>query len=189
MVTSPTLRGKIISSLLKEFTMAEATDSERVVFILCEWTAGTWVYFSIDRFLAGKTLTGMLLAALAILFAIAGVKWPALKLKLGTKFSSLTASVEQVASKRQYRRVIYSAIVVALLVSIGIRVYHYYHRQAAEVPAQPSSSPPLPQSQQPAAPPQATTKDTTTPISATKDQQSRSSTTKKKRIAGFGPTV
>ena len=75
----------MISSLLREFIMADATDSERVVFILCEWTAGTWVYFSIDRFLAGKTLTGILLAALAIFFAVAGVKWPAVKLKLGAK--------------------------------------------------------------------------------------------------------
>jgi hypothetical protein len=56
----------MISSLLKGLSMAE-TDSERVIFILCEWTAGTLVYFSIDRLLAGETIKGIILGVLATL--------------------------------------------------------------------------------------------------------------------------
>src|SRR5258708_28262259 len=118
----------MISSLLEEFIMPDATDSERVVFILCEWTAGTWVYFSIDRFLAGKTLTGILLAALAVLFAILGVKWPALKLKLGAKSSNVTPTIERIASNRLHRRLIYSAIVIVIVASVALRIYRHYHK-------------------------------------------------------------
>ena len=128
--------------------MADSTDGERVVFILCEWTAGTLVYFSIDRFLAGKTSTGILLGALAILFAVVGVKWPVLKLKLGTKFSKVAATIEQIASNRLYRRVIYGAIVIAILATVGVRVYDRYHgslRVEAPTIVQPPPSPPAQQ--------------------------------------------
>ncbi len=113
----------MISSLLEEFIMADATDDEKVVFILCEWTAGTLVYFSIEQSLAGKTLPGILLGALAILFAIAGVKWPAIKMTLGARFASI---VERNASNPLYRRTIYAVIAVVLLVSVGAKVYNFY---------------------------------------------------------------
>src|ERR1700687_2217986 len=113
----------MISSLLKDLIMADATDGERVVFILCEWTAGTWVYFSIDRFLAGKTLTGICLGALAILFAVAGVKWPSLKLRLGLRFSRFAAITEQIASDYRYR----TAGIIILTVGIMLMLSFYLH--------------------------------------------------------------
>jgi sulfatase modifying factor 1 len=127
----------MISFLLKELSMAEATDDEKVVFILCEWTAGTWVYFSILEFLAGKTSTGVLLAILAILFAVAGVKWPAIKVKLGTQFPKVA---EQISSNRVYRRIIYSAIAILLVVSAGTSLYRRHHKDQGAVSHAPAPS-------------------------------------------------
>jgi hypothetical protein len=118
----------MISSLLKGLGMPEA-DDERVIFILCEWTAGTLVYFSILGFLAGEVLKGIILAVLAVLFAVVGVKWPAIKQKTNSRFSQFAPSVERIARNRLYRRTIYSGITFAILLSGGLRVYHYYYHR------------------------------------------------------------
>jgi hypothetical protein len=114
------------------------TDDERVILILCEWTAGTFVYFSIERFLAGKNSTGTLLAILAILFAIVGVKWPAIKLKAQSPFPNFPSAVERIARQTLYRRFIYTALAIALLASVGTGLYRHYYPHSSPIQ---SSSP------------------------------------------------
>jgi hypothetical protein len=136
-LSSPTLRGyDDLISLLEGLFVAE-TDCDKVVLILCEWTAGTFVYFSVERFLVGKNSAALVLAVVAIAFAIVGVKWPVVKLKAQSQFPTIPPLVERIAGSRIYRRVIYAVIAIALLASVGSRVYHHYYQS---FPVEPSSA-------------------------------------------------
>jgi hypothetical protein len=129
----------MISALLDHLMADDATDAEKVVFILSEWTAGTWIYFSILDFVAGKIKTGTLYAALAVCFAILGVKWPYVKAKIGLRLASF---VERIA--RKYRGAIYCVIVIALLVSVGVQIYRHYQNGTKEHQApEPTSKGPV----------------------------------------------
>jgi hypothetical protein len=118
----------MISLLLDHLMADDATDGEKIVLILCEWTAGTWVYFSILDFRDGVMVTGTLFAALAIIFAVLGVKWRSAKAIAGPRLASI---VEGVASNRLYRWPIYTAIGIAVAASVSIRVYHHYRRPSS----------------------------------------------------------
>ena len=116
----------MIPALLGKFMPDPKTDDEKVILILCEWTAGGWVYFSQDRLLSGKTVPGLVFAILAIAFAIVGVKWPTIKPKISQR---LTLAIEQLAHKRLYRQVIYGVLVFTTLLAVGMRLYRWHLSQ------------------------------------------------------------
>ena len=60
--------------------------------------------------------------SLSLISHIVGIKWPQIKPNIGPHFASF---VEGIASKVWYRRLIYAATVIAILASIGIRVYRH----------------------------------------------------------------
>ncbi len=114
----------MISLILDHLMADDATDGEKIVLILSEWTAGTWVYFSILDFRDGNPITGTIFAALAIIFAVFGVKWRYVKTIVGPRLASF---IEGIASNRLSRGIVYSVIAVALLLSIGFQVYRHYY--------------------------------------------------------------
>lgn len=128
----------MIATFLKDCLMAESTDDEKVMFILCEWTAGTFIYFSVERFLAGDNRKCVILAILAILLAIVGVKWSFIK-SLSPSFLPTTEAT--IAKNRWYMWVILSVLTVAVVVSAGTRIYRHYH---GDPEAKTSNPPPIP---------------------------------------------
>jgi len=79
-------------------------------------------YFSIEQFLSGHTAKGIVLAVLAILFALLGVKWRVIK----SWFPQLLSAVERTVGNRLYRRAIHFLLVAVILLSIGTKVYELY---------------------------------------------------------------
>jgi hypothetical protein len=71
---------------------------------------------------------------------IVGIYWSWIKSKTGPRFA---ARLEQIASnRRRYKWVIGIVIVIALLASIGIRVYRHYHTNPNIMSASSTQSPP-----------------------------------------------
>jgi hypothetical protein len=65
----------------------------------------------------------------SIFFHLLGTKWPRIKPLIGPRFA---LAFERITSNRSYRRVIYSAMVIAILVSIGFRIYRHYYSYAIQ---------------------------------------------------------
>jgi hypothetical protein len=98
--------------------------NEQAVFILCEWTAGAWVFGAVESLREGKPIWLVLLfVVLAIFFAVFGVTWPTFKLKLGSKFSQFISTVERISSDYRYRTVgkVLLAVAVALILTSYLR--------------------------------------------------------------------
>jgi hypothetical protein len=111
--------------LSRDLIVSIETPSDKAVFLLCEWTAGALIFGFIEGLATDRSVvTQGIYAILAVVFAVVGVTWPTLKLKVRPRFAS---SVERVANSRLYRRLIYAVLAIALFLSVSTRTYHYYH--------------------------------------------------------------
>jgi hypothetical protein len=117
---------------------------DKAVMAFLEIVAFALGWNGIDRLLDGKsllTIIPILVASIAISYA--GFKWPQIKAKLGPRFAS---PVDRIAGNRLYRRVIYAVIAIAIVASLSIGSYRYYHKPAiVAAPSAPQpTSPPIP---------------------------------------------
>jgi hypothetical protein len=91
-------------TLLRDLFMSVETSADKAVFMLCEWTAGALIFGFIEGISTNKPIgTLSAYAALAILFAIAGVVWPRVKATLRVRYSKFVSRVEQIAGDYRYR--------------------------------------------------------------------------------------
>ncbi len=113
---------------------SELPSGDMAVYVFLEMIALAFVFGAVDAGVSGKpwyVWAGC--SVLAVLFFLAGIKWPQIK------------RLERIGSNRLYRRVIYSVIVSALLVSVGIRVYRHPSTEITKpVEPNPRSSPASP---------------------------------------------
>jgi hypothetical protein len=86
------------------------------------------VFAAIDWLIGGKPIGAAIgFISLAIFFALVGVLWPQIKLKIRPQF---VAGLERIAGNRRYRWLV-GFIAVALVVSIGVGIYRHYQRPIA----------------------------------------------------------
>jgi len=95
------------------------TTGEQAVFLLCEGTAWTLIYFAIQSFIAGEIWEGIFFIVLAVLFAVVGIQWPKIKPKLGSRLSR----IEDLATDYRYR----ATVVFAAAVTIAVLFSSYIH--------------------------------------------------------------
>jgi hypothetical protein len=111
--------------LLRDIFMSDEFPSgDKAVYIFLEMIALGFALGAVESLLRGDVWwkwSGALL--MGVIFLIAGVKWPQVKAQVGPRFATL---VERVAGDRLYRRVVYSAIAIVLLISVGFRIYRHY---------------------------------------------------------------
>jgi hypothetical protein len=139
----------------------------------------------VDRLLAGTSLFIVIpIFTATILTSYTGFKWTRIRAAIGPRFAS---AVERITGNRLYRRIIYSVIIIAVLVSVSYRVYHYYRNNltanakeppkgvAAATQNDPSPTPQNTQSQQ--ASPQQEQNAPTKPMKPKKQRKAAPTTT------------
>lgn len=125
----------MISGLL-EVLMSNDSQGDKAVFLVCEGTAWTWLYFAVDWLIAGKPIvTVFTFVGLGVFFAVLGVKWPTMRIRLGSRFSGFANAFENIASDYRYR----TTGVIFLIFSAAIMVSFYLHsiRQDIDMYAKP----------------------------------------------------
>jgi hypothetical protein len=130
----------MIVAALKGLVMADDVPTpEQMVPSLLHAVMWACMFGAVDAVIARKpwpVWVGAL--ALSLTSHIVGIKWPQIKPRVGPRFASI---LERIASNRLYRRAIYFAIAIALLVSIGTAGYRYYHKSATVEVPQPAPQP------------------------------------------------
>jgi Sulfatase-modifying factor enzyme 1 len=113
-----------MTSLLRGFFMSDElpTESTGVKSFLHTLTWAFAFAFADALVLKHWVISGICLLV-AIICHITAIYWDKIKLTLGP---SLTALAENIARNRFYRWLSYSVVVIAILVSGGIRLYHTY---------------------------------------------------------------
>ncbi len=96
--------------------MADLSPGEQAIFLLCEGTAWTCIYFSFEAFKGGEAGQGTLFGILAVLFAVAGVQWPNIKAKLSRRIQNFGSGIEHIASDYRYR----TGAILTVLLGIAI---------------------------------------------------------------------
>jgi hypothetical protein len=90
------------------------------------------IFGAVDTVIAGKhwpVWAGAL--ALSLISLIVEKNWQQIKPTLCPRIAS---TVERIANRRVYRRVIYVVIVIALLTSVGIHIHHDYFGNVTQPP-------------------------------------------------------
>jgi hypothetical protein len=109
---------------LKGFFMSEGPPTgDRAVSTFLDYVALACIFGFVDALIAGKWLIALVALGAAVIFHIIGIKWAQIKLKVGTRFA---AGVDRIAKDFRYRRIVYAAIAIILLVSIGVRIFRHY---------------------------------------------------------------
>jgi hypothetical protein len=97
---------------------------DRAVSTFLDYVALACIFGFVDVLIAGKWLISFGALAAAIIFHIVGIKWPEIKLKVGTRVAT---GVDRVANDRRYRR---SMVVLLVIVGLffGVMWFRRIHR-------------------------------------------------------------
>lgn len=102
----------------------EFPSGDKAVYIFLEMIALGFALEAVASFMRGDVWWRWIGAlVLGVLFLVAGVKWLQIKLLIAPRLVSI---LEHVANNRLYRRAIYTAIVLAILLSSGFGIYRRY---------------------------------------------------------------
>src|SRR6266852_4417238 len=93
---------------------------DRAVSTILDYIALACIFGFVEQLLAGKYWRSAAALVAAVIFHVIGIKWPKIKPKIS---ATVTTSVERIASNRLSRRVIYFAIAIVLLITVGVKVY------------------------------------------------------------------
>jgi hypothetical protein len=121
-------------SPLGRFFMSDGPPTEdRAVSTFLDYVALACIFGFVDALIASKWLISLGALAAALIFHIAGIKWPQIKLRVGER---LAAIVGRVAGNYRYR-VVVVLVIAALLASL---TYRYLHRNTNRaIPGEPSA--------------------------------------------------
>ena len=131
-------------SLLDGFLMSDGPPTEdRAVSTFLDYVALACIFGFVDALIAGKWLISLGALAAALAFHIFGIKWPQVKLKVGTRFA---AGVDRIANDARFRRGTVGVGVVLVVVGLFfgamwfVRIHRLNEAKAKEK-SQPQSAP------------------------------------------------